>query len=86
MFSFGLDVDGVTAVSILVKAGACLASLTAAGSALALLGLSRLDDDSARAVRRLAVAGAVAAALHQVDGVWRTRLPFNKYHSMGRRR
>ena len=63
MFSFGLDVDGVTAVSILVKAGACLASLTAAGSALALLGLSRLDDDSARAVRRLAVAGAVAAAV-----------------------
>ena len=31
-------------------------------------------------------AGAVAAALHQVDGVWRTRLPFNKYHALGRRR
>ena len=31
-------------------------------------------------------AGAVAAALHQVDGVWRTRLPFNKHHSLGRRR
>ena len=31
-------------------------------------------------------AGAVAAALHQVDGIWRTRLPFNKYHPLGRRR
>ena len=31
-------------------------------------------------------AGAVAAALHQVDGVWRTRLPFNKHHPLGRRR
>ena len=58
-----LDIDGITAVSILVKAGAYLASLAAAGSALALLGLSRFDCDTARAVRRLAVAGAVAAAL-----------------------
>ena len=63
MLPFELDIDGVTAVSILVKAGACLASLSAAGSALALLGLSRLDDDSARVVRRLAVAGAAAAAV-----------------------
>ena len=31
-------------------------------------------------------AGAVAAALHQVDGVWRTRLPFSKHHPLGRRR
>ena len=31
-------------------------------------------------------AGAVAAALHQVDGVWRTRLPFNKHYPLGRRR
>ncbi len=31
-------------------------------------------------------AGAVAAALYQVDGVWRNRLPFNKYHPTGRRR
>ena len=31
-------------------------------------------------------AGAVAAALHRVDGVWRTRLPFNKHHALGRRR
>ena len=28
-------------------------------------------------------AGAVAAALHQVDGNWRNRLPFNKYHPLG---
>ncbi len=31
-------------------------------------------------------AGAVAAALHRVDGVWRNRLPFNKHHALGRRR
>lgn len=31
-------------------------------------------------------AGAVAAALYQVDGVWRNQLPFNKYHPMGKRR
>lgn len=31
-------------------------------------------------------AGAVAAALHRVDGVWRTHLPFNKHHPLGRRR
>ena len=31
-------------------------------------------------------AGAVAAALHQVDGVWRTRMPFNKHHPSGSRR
>ena len=31
-------------------------------------------------------AGAVAAALHQVDGVWRNRLPFNKHYPLGRRR
>ena len=57
-----LDLDGITAVSILVKAGAGLTSLVAAGSVLALLGLSRLDGSSARAVRRLAVVVAVIAA------------------------
>ena len=57
------DFDGITAVSILVKAGAGLASLVAAGSVLALLGLSRLDGPPALAVRRLAVAVAVIAAL-----------------------
>ena len=63
MLPAGLDVDGITAVSILVKAGVYLASLAAAGSVLALLGLARLDRDTVGAVRRLAVAGAVAAAL-----------------------
>ena len=58
-----LDLDGVAVVSILVKAGAGFASLVAAGSAFALLGLSHLDDRSAHAVRKLAVAGAVTAAL-----------------------
>ena len=57
-----LDLDGITAVSILVKAGAGLTSLVAAGSVLALLGLSRLDGPTARAVRRLAVVVAVIAA------------------------
>ena len=58
-----LDLDGITAVSILVKTGAGLASLLAAGSALALLGLSQLDERSGRAIRRLAVAGAIIAAV-----------------------
>ena len=58
-----LDLDGITAVSILVKTGAGLASLVAAGSALALLGLSQLDERSARAIRRLAAAGAIIAAV-----------------------
>ena len=58
-----LDLDGIAAVSILVKAGAGLASLVAAGSVLALLGLSRLDDESARTVRRLAVSVAVVAGV-----------------------
>ena len=59
----GLDIEGITVVSIFVKAAAYVASFAAAGSVLALLALSRLDDDTARAVRRLAVTGAVAAAV-----------------------
>ena len=78
MLPAGLDVDGITAVSILVKAGAYLASLAAAGSALALLGLSRLDHDTVRAVRRLAVAGAVAAALLSA-----LRIPIRASYLMG---
>ena len=30
--------------------------------------------------------GQLPPALHQVDGVWRTELPFNKHHPLGRRR
>ena len=58
-----LDVDGVTAVEILLKAAALAACLTAAGSAIALLALSRLDDAAARTAGRLAAAGAAVAAL-----------------------
>ena len=56
------DLDGVTAVEILVKTAAYAACLVAAGSATALLALSRLDGETAQAVRRLAVASAAIAA------------------------
>ena len=66
MLSTLFDVDGVTAVEILVKTAAYSASLAAAGSVLARLTLSRLDGETARATRRLAVAGAAAAAVASV--------------------
>ncbi len=62
MLSTVVNLDGVTAIEILVKTATYAACLAAAGSALALLARSRLDDETARAVRRLAVAGAVTAA------------------------
>lgn len=62
MLSTVLDLDGATATEILVKTATCATCLAAAGSALAPLALSRLDDGTTRAVRRLAVAAAVAAA------------------------
>ena len=52
MLAAVLDVDGVTAVEILLKAAACAACLVAAGSAITLLTLSRLDDAAARVVGR----------------------------------
>ena len=58
-----LDVDGATAVEILLKAAALAACLTAAGSALVLLALSRLDDAAARTAGRFAAAGAAVAAV-----------------------
>ena len=54
--------DAATAIEILVKAAAYLTCLAAAGSAFALLALSRLDDPTTRAVQRLAVGAAVLAA------------------------
>ena len=63
MLASVLDVDGATAVEILLKAAALAACLTAAGSATALLALSRLDDAAARAAGRLAAAGAAVAAV-----------------------
>ena len=58
-----LAMDGATLATVAVKALACLASLTAAGSALALAGLSKLDRDTARMVRRLGLGSAVTAGL-----------------------
>ena len=62
MLATVLDLDGITWIEILVKTAACAASLAAAGSAIALHALSRLDGEAAQGVRRLAVAGAVVAA------------------------
>ena len=78
MLAAVLDVDGVTAVEILLKAAACAACLAAAGSAITLLTLSRLDDEAARAVGRLAAAGAAAAAVASV-----LRIPVRASFLMG---
>ena len=66
MLAAVLDVDGVTAVEILVKTAVSAGSLAAAGSALALLSLTRFDGTAARSVRRTAVAGAAFAAAASV--------------------
>ena len=58
-----LDMDGATLATVALKAFACLASLTAAGSALALASLASLDRDTRRMVGRLGLACAVAAGL-----------------------
>ena len=55
--------DGATLATVALKAFACLASLTAAGSALALASLTNLDRDTRRMVGRLGLACAVAAGL-----------------------
>ena len=55
--------DGATLATVAVKAFAYLASLTAAGSALALASLSALDGDTRRMVRRLGLAGAILAGV-----------------------
>ena len=63
MWQTVLAMDGATLATVAVKALAYLGSLTAAGSALALAGLSTLDRGTMRMVRRLGLAGAVAAGL-----------------------
>ena len=78
MLSTVLDIDGVTGVEILVKTGAYAACLAAAGSALARLALSRLDDGTARTTGRLAVAAAVAGAALSV-----ARIPVRASFLMG---
>ena len=66
MLSAVLDIDGVTAVEIAVKTAVSAGSLAAAGSALALLSLTRFDSAAARSVRRTAVTGAAFAAAASV--------------------
>lgn len=56
-----LAADGFAVLSATVKALAYLSCLAAAGSAAVLVGLRRLDDEAARAARRLALAGVAAA-------------------------
>ena len=58
-----LAMDGATIATVVVKTLAYLASLTTAGSALALASLSRLDAGTVRMVRRLGLAGALAAGM-----------------------
>lgn len=56
-----LAADGFAVLSAAVKTLAYMSCLAAAGSAAVLVGLRRLDGEAARAVRRLALAGAAAA-------------------------
>ncbi len=58
-----LSLDATAVASVAVKALAYLASLTAAGSALFLVTFSALDAETRKAVCRLGLAGACAAAL-----------------------
>ena len=61
-----LAMDGATLATVVVKTLAYLASLTTAGSALALASLSRPDADTMRMVRRLGLAGALVAGMATV--------------------
>ena len=78
MLSAVLDIDGVTAVEIAVKTAVSAGSLAAAGSALALLSLTRFDSAAARSVRRTAVTGAAFAAAASV-----LRIPVQASFLMG---
>ena len=63
MWQAVLGMDGATLATVAVKAFVYLASLTSAGSALALASLSTLDGDTRRMVRRLGLAGAILAGM-----------------------
>ena len=63
MWQPAFAMDGATLATVAVKAFAYLASLTSAGSALALASLPALDGDSRRMVRRLGLAGAILAGV-----------------------
>ena len=66
MLATALEIDGATAVEIVVKTAASAGCLVAAGSAIALLAFARLDAPTARSVRRTAVAAAAVAATASV--------------------
>ena len=78
MLSTVLDIDAVTGVEILLKTGSYAGSLAAAGSALALLSLTRFDGATARSIRRTAVAAAAFAAAASV-----LRIPVRASFLMG---
>ena len=70
-----LAMDGATLATVVVKALAYLASLTAAGSALVLPSLTKLDRDTRRMVGRLGLgcaftAGLASAALIPVGAIY----------------
>ena len=58
-----LDMDGATLATVALKTLACLASLIAAGSALALASLSMLDRETRRTTCRLGLVCAITAGL-----------------------
>lgn len=70
--------DVITWISILVKTLAYAATLVAAGSVLALISLRELTEDGRSALRRMAVIGALAAAVLSV-----LRIPLRASFLMG---
>ena len=58
-----LSIDGPTVLWVAVKASAYLGALVGAGSALAFVGIATLDGETRKALRRLGLAGAGAAAV-----------------------
>ena len=78
MLAVLLDFDRMTAVEILLEAVTSAACLAAAGSAITLLTMTRLDDAGARTAGRLAAAGAAVAA-----GASLLRIPVRASFLMG---
>lgn len=70
--------DTVTWISILVKTLVYAATLVASGSVLALIGLREITEDGRAALRRLAVIGALAAAVLSI-----LRVPIRASFLMG---
>lgn len=70
--------DAVTWISILVKTLVYAATLVASGSVLALIGLREITEDGRAALRRMAVIGALAAAVLSI-----LRVPIRASFLMG---